>query len=103
MKTIATIIWTLLTIGFIVGACVGCASTDYLAEAQACGQGPECAKQWKRWNRNEDRKAAREQHAALVRGCNNVGGILVEFRGKYKCRSKAWVREQLEAINRGRF
>lgn len=101
MKTIATIFWSVLLIGFLIGSCVSCASVDYLAEAQACGQGPECAKQWERWNRAEDRKLVKEQHKARLAACIELDGILVEFRGKYTCRSKQWVREQMERLQRG--
>lgn len=87
-------------------AMTGCASTDYLAEAQACGTGVECEAQWDAWNKAEDRIVARELQVAREQQCESAGGVMVTQQvGALKrtdCMSKRAFGDLLEQVN-GRY
>jgi len=44
----------------LAGLFAGCASSTYLADAQACGNGPECQELWDAWNKREELLLQRE-------------------------------------------
>ncbi len=94
-----------LTIALVLaigGMMTGCASTDYLAVATACGTEPECDELWDDWNKHEDRLAAERAWQAAVDQCSANEGIMVSVQHGSKkgseCRNREDMRRQMEDL-----
>ena len=96
------LVLTLALVLAIGGMMTGCASTDYLAVATACGTGPECDELWDDWNRHEDRLEAERAWKAASKQCSDTGGVLVTVQHGAKkgtaCRSREDMIRQMEDL-----